>query len=213
MTVLSCVCSLSLLLNCICSLSLSPSLCFSIAAGGEGTWNRSTCNCTSYLISGLNPETEYEIRVILIGFNNCTRLSTPPIRNTTLGTVCMCLSHLLCSLLQAKVKWIRCILYSISFSHLAELVVEVMPSVLGTVTSGMAFELSCQLDTGEDAPMVMWRLVGVAVSLAQRFQTWDPLMQLTWYLHHWRILAWHMSMSMFLLMDPNFEIGFQFYNF
>ena len=44
---------------------------------------------------------------------------------------------------------------------LVELVVEVIPSVEGVVTSGTYFELTCQLDTGEEAPSVLWRLMGV----------------------------------------------------
>ena len=39
----------------------------------------------------------------------------------------------------------------------------------GTVTSGMYVELTCQLDTGEDTPSVLWRLIGVAIGLAAKF--------------------------------------------
>ena len=46
---------------------------------------------------------------------------------------------------------------------LVELVVEVVPSVEGVVTSGTYFELTCQLDTGKEAPSVLWRLIRVVI--------------------------------------------------
>ena len=64
---------------------------------------------------------------------------------------------------------VQIIVFFISFSHLAELILEVVPSVEGIVTSGMYIELTCQLDTGEDAPSVLWRLIGVAIGLAAKF--------------------------------------------
>ena len=88
----------------------------------------------------------------------------------------MCLSHVLYSLLLTNVAYTcTCSLSLVSsissFSHLVELVVEVVPSVEGPVTTGERFNLSCRLDSGEDAPSVKWKLVGMAISTAQTSDT------------------------------------------
>ena len=68
----------------------------------------------------------------------------------------VCLSCVMCALFPANVEIIFCGAF---FCHLLVLVVVAEPSIEGPVTTGEEFRLSCQLDSGEDAPSVNWTLV------------------------------------------------------